>query len=83
MTEHNHGPNWGIPVDGCPRCKELREFPYVLTFKLAHHKRVQREPVKSVRHAMEIIQSQLPAVSLRVPIVETPSGQTAAILQIQ
>lgn len=78
---HNHGSNWGIPVAGCPRCEQLREFPYVLTYKLDCHKVIQRVPVRNVRHAEEVIKAQLPAVPLRVPIVATPSGETVAILR--
>lgn len=80
--KHNHGPNFGVIVAGCPRCAELQAKPYVLVYKLDSHKTVQRVPVSGVREATEIIQNQLPAVSLRVPIVETPSGETVAILKI-
>lgn len=80
---HNHRPNWGIPVSGCPRCEELREFPYVVKFKLNNYKRIQRLPARSVRHAIELIKAQLPAEALSVPIVETPSGDTVAILRYE
>lgn len=82
MNAHNHANNFGIPVDGCPRCEELKVKPYVLTYKLGSDKKIQRVAVSSVTEAKAIIQARLPDTSLRVPVVETPSGQTVAILQI-
>lgn len=81
-TFHNHGPNYGVIVEGCPRCREIQAKPYVLTFKIAGDKKLRRHKVASVRDAIAIVQAALPAEAVRLPIVTTRGGGTVAILQV-
>lgn len=83
MLKHNHGPNWGILVDGCPRCEELLTKPYIVVYKLGSDHRIQRVPVATVNEAIAHIKARLPDTLERIPIVQTPGGKTIAILRAE
>lgn len=82
LQKHNHGANYGAIVAGCLRCQQLLEFPYVVKFKLAKDRRIQKLPCRDVEHAKDLICAQLPArIGDHIPTVETPSGEVVAILR--
>jgi hypothetical protein len=82
MTPHNHTPNYGLRMAGCPRCAELDARPYVLTFKLEGDRKIRRHEVASVREALAIVQTALPCSVSRLPIVKTHGRETVAILRV-
>lgn len=48
-TKHNHGPNFGRKIEGCPRCDELKNGaePIVWAFKRSDEDRVRCEEIRA------------------------------------
>ena len=81
-TPHNHKPNYGIPVAGCPRCAELKAKPYLLKYLLSGDRKTHRVPVADVHEARELFEKLHAAGDLRcATITNHGENHVVAILK--
>jgi hypothetical protein len=49
VSKHNHGPNFGRLVDGCPRCKELKNGAPAVPGWRSYRKESDAERARAIR----------------------------------